>query len=98
MMQQLEFPFTRTGALQQYNHRQVHHMTSLYKEFVRNSDLRHSESLWNTWVETYVDRQAVTYEGKYGIPTSTLVEYQNEKVLAKWKANKLEKMCYEHLQ
>lgn len=94
---QLEFPFTATGALQHYNIEQVNHMQGLYKEFVRNSDLRHSKSLFDTWVEVYVKANSVTYSNQHRIPESALVEYHNDKVLMRWKHNTLSKKHLEDL-
>lgn len=94
---QLEFPFTATGALQHYNHEQVTHMNSLYREFIKNSEIRHSHSLFNQWVDTYVHHNAKTYDKQYRVPTSSLVEYNNDKVLSRWQHNTLSKKHLEDL-
>lgn len=86
---QYEFPFTRQGALQAYNRDQMIHMNSLYREFVRNSDMTHSERLYRQWVEVYVDHNAKSWENEHRVPQSSLVEYNNDKVLQRWNANPL---------
>ena len=88
-MMQLEFPFTRRGAQQHYTAQQIEHMDSLYREFVRNSDLQHTESLYNNWCEVYVLQNAIEYKGEYHQPFSPLVEYNNDRVIERWHNNKL---------
>ena len=90
-MQQLEFPFTRRGALQHYNMAQRGHMQKLYTEFLQNSSLESTKERWHAWEIMYVDsgmakEYSQSHRDYLDIDT---VEAQNERVLNNWKRRPL---------
>lgn len=85
-MVQLEFPFTRTGQLQAYNNRQLGHMYTLYREYLDNSLIEHTEQRWKSWQHMYVDSgMAKLYACEHKAEMfGPVVEQNNDKVLMRW--------------
>ena len=90
-MMQYEFPFTEQGQLQTYNQSQLGHMQNLYRDYIKNSAIDHTERRWNNWQKMYV-ASGMAHDYSTAHPREQLlpvVEKQNDKVLMLWERNKL---------